>query len=196
MIPPVIILSSLLVFWGVSLLNVLKHKGNENRGDPDENPLSPAFSLALIGTLLMFGEALVFSYFALKGEEYTVLGVFYQPSMGIQLFGSTVFSFGCLLHAWSVRVRGKYAVSWVMPEDHQIISDAPYNLVRHPSYLGYMLMIIGMTLAWRNWVTLIPWIAIPGYYYVSIYEEQMLIQQFGDKYREYMKKVNGFIPKI
>ncbi len=196
MIIPVIILSSLFVFWGVSLLNAIKHKGNENQGELDENPLSPAFSLALFGTLLMFAEALVFSYFSLKGIEYTVLGVFYTPSIFVQLFGSAVFSFGCLLHAWSVRVRGKYAVSWVMPEDHQIITDAPYSMVRHPSYLGYMLMIIGLTIAWGNWVTLIPWIAIPGYYYVSIYEEQMLIQQFGDKYRDYMKTVNGFIPRI
>jgi protein-S-isoprenylcysteine O-methyltransferase Ste14 len=193
---PFLILTSLAVFWGVSLLNVFKHKGNRNQGEPDENPLSPAFSLALIGTLLLFAEALVFSYLSFRGIQYTVLGIFYTPSIIIQLIGAAVFSFGCLLHAWSVHVRGKHAVSWVMPKDHQIISAAPYSIVRHPSYLGYMLMILGLTITWGNWVTLISWIAIPGYYYVSLYEEQMLIQHFGDKYREYMKKVNGFIPRI
>lgn len=83
-----------------------------------------------------------------------------------------------------------------MPEDHRIITGPPYNLVRHPSYLGYMLMIVGMTISWGNVVTLVPWIAIPGYYFVSLYEESLLVERFGEEYREYMKRVNGFIPRI
>lgn len=196
MLSPVIILSSLFVFWGVSLINVLRFKGNDVQRESDENPLSPAFTMALLGTIMMFAEALVFSYIALRGQGTFLQNGFFKPNPSFELIGASLFSFGCLLHAWSVRVRGKYAVSWVMPEDHRIITDAPYSLVRHPSYLGYMLMIIGLTITYGNWLTLIPWGAIPGYYYVSLYEEQMLIEQFGDQYRNYMEKVNGFIPKI
>ena len=93
-------------------------------------------------------------------------------------------------------MRGRYAVSWAMSEDHRIITDAPYSVVRHPSYLGYLLMIVGMTLIWGNTVTLGPWIAIPGYYFVSIYEEAMLIDQFGEEYRRYMNDVGAFIPRL
>ncbi len=196
MIVPAIILSSLAVFWGVSLLNVLKHKGSDTGRDPEENPLSPMFSLALLGTLFMFGEALVFSYLGLIGTNTQVLGALFNPSGALSLLGALIFSTGCLLHAWSVRVRGKHAVSWAMSEDHRVITDPPYSLVRHPSYLGYMLMIFGMTISWGNVVTLVPWVAIPGYYFVSLYEESMLIERFGEEYREYMKRVNGFIPKI
>ena len=72
----------------------------------------------------------------------------------------------------------------------------PYSVVRHPSYLGYILMIVGMTFIWGNVVTFLPWVAIPGYYLVSIYEEAMLLEQFGEEYRRYMNNVGAFIPKI
>jgi protein-S-isoprenylcysteine O-methyltransferase Ste14 len=196
MIVPAIIFSSLAVFWVVSLMNVLEYKGTVAGREHQENPLSPSFTMALIGTLIMFAEALVFSYLSFIGTNTAIIGMIFTPSGTVSMLGATVFSAGCLLHAWSVRVRGRHAVSWAMPEDHRVITDPPYNLVRHPSYLGYMLMIVGMTLAWGNLVTIVAWIAIPGYYFVSIYEEAMLIERFGDDYLEYMKRVNGFIPRI
>lgn len=196
MLVPVIILASLVVFWGVSLLNVLKHKGTEAGRRSEENPLSPMFSLALLGTLLMFGEALVFTYIGFTGTNTNVLGTLFTPSGAVSILGASVFSSGCVLHAWSVQVRGRHAVSWAMPEDHRVITEPPYSHVRHPSYLGYMLMIVGMTITWGNVVTLVPWVALPGYYFVSLYEESMLIERFGAEYREYMKRVNGFIPRI
>ncbi len=196
MIVPVIILLSLAIFWGVSLINVFQHKGNSVEAEDGENPLSPAFSLALLGTILMFAEALLFSYYSIRGIEDLVIGKLYDPTFTLELLGASIFALGCILHAWSVRVRGKYAVSWAMPGDHRVITNAPYNLVRHPSYLGYMLMIIGITFSWGNVVTLIPWVAIPGYYFVSLYEESMLIGKFGDEYRDYMNRVSGFIPRL
>lgn len=192
----VLVVSSLAVFWGVSLLNVLKHKGPEAGGETSENPLSPAFSVALIGTVLMFAEALVFSYLVSFGTNTSNIGQLFNPSPLISFTGAALFAAGALLHAWSVRVRGRYATSWAMSKDHKVITAPPYSIVRHPSYLAYILMILGMTLLWGNIVTLIPWVAIPGYYFVSIYEEAMLIERFGQEYIDYMKRVNGFIPRI
>ena len=196
MIVPAIIVSSLIVFWGVSLLNAVKHRGTEAGRDSEENPLSPMFTVALFGTIFMFAEALVFSYLGIFGTNAVIFGTLFTPSGALSLLGALVFSSGCFLHAWSVRVRGRHAVSWAMPEDHRVIVKPPYSLVRHPSYLGYILMIVGMTISWGNVVTLVPWVAIPGYYFVSLYEESMLIERFGEEYREYMKRVNGFIPRI
>ena len=74
MIVPAIILSSLAVFWGVSLLNAVKHRGTEAVRDLEENPLSPMFTMALIGTIFMFAEALVFSYIGMFGTNSTIFG--------------------------------------------------------------------------------------------------------------------------
>jgi protein-S-isoprenylcysteine O-methyltransferase Ste14 len=194
MLGPLVVLLSLVVFWGVSLVNVLRHRST-GEGATGENPKSPAFTIALLGTLIMFAEALIYVYLELFGSKQ-VIGQLFTSTFPVMFTGALLFSLGSLLHAWSVVVRGRHAVSWDMPSDHRIILDPPYSLVRHPSYLGYMLMITGLTLMWGNMVTLIPWIAIPGYYFVSIYEESMLIERFGEDYLNYMKQVNGFTPRI
>lgn len=195
MIASLIVLFSLLIFWGVSLQNVIRHRGTDSMRESSENPMSPSFTIALIGTIFLFAESLVFAYLGINGAILSAIGSLFVPSSALKIFGTIFYGSGALLHAWSVRVRGRHAVSWAMSSGHRIISDAPYSIVRHPSYLGYMLMIVGMTLIWGNAVTLVPWMAIPGYYFVSFYEEAMLIEQFGEEYREYMRRVGAFIPR-
>ena len=138
---------------------------------------------------MLFAESLALIALERTGNIYIMIGV---P----QTIGLSLFFMGCLLHAWSVVVRGRYATSWSMSIDHKLITEAPYSLARHPSYLAYMLMIVGVTLVWMRWFTLIPWIAIPGYVLVSRREEELLIERFGDQYKVYMKRVNAFIPRL
>ena len=83
-----------------------------------------------------------------------------------------------------------------MHDDHQLIIDAPYSIVRHPSYLGYVLMILGMSLVWTQWYTFLSWIAVPGYVLVSRKEEKLLLERFGEQYQRYMDEVGGFIPRL
>jgi protein-S-isoprenylcysteine O-methyltransferase Ste14 len=161
-----VLLFGLIVFWGVSIKNVLATKNKENMPQ----------TLALIAL-------------ELNGSIVIGLGV-------VQGLGLALFFAGCLLHAWSVAVRGKNAVSWSMSEGQELITSGPYAVVRHPSYLAYMLMIIGVNAVWQMWFTLIPWMAIPGYYLVSKKEEALLLQHFDYRYGRYMESVGAFIPKL
>ena len=183
-----IILTGLFIFWGISLQNVLKNKDTIG-GDRTQSPMSIGFILAASGTIYLFAETLALIALDLTGNLALSLDV-------IQGLGLVLFFFGCVIHAWSVAVRGRYAVSWAMPEEQRLIIDPPYSLVRHPSYLGYMLMITGITLVWQKWFTLPPLVAIPGYYMVSKLEEDLLIERFGEEYRRYMERVGAFMPKI
>ena len=190
----IIIIVSLALFWGVSLQNVLQNRGSKVARNVGENPLSPSFTIALVGTLALFADSLVYVYLGLTGTT-RVFGSLFVPTLTVQMFGSIIYALGAVLHTWSVRVRGMHAVSWAMSSDHRLIRAPPYSIIRHPSYLGYMLMIVGLTVIWGNAVTLVPWIAIPGYYFVSFYEESMLLEQFGEEYRRYMNDVGAFIPR-
>jgi len=183
-----IILTGLFIFWGLSLQNVLKNKDNIG-GDRTQSPMSTGFILAASGTIYLFAETLALIALDLTSNLALSLGV--TQGLGLVFFFS-----GCVLHAWSVVVRGKNAVSWAMPNEQRLIIDPPYSHVRHPSYLGYMLMIMGITFVWQRWFTLPSWAAILGYYLVSKLEEELLIQRFGDEYRRYMERVGAFIPKF
>ncbi|MFH1179652.1 MAG: isoprenylcysteine carboxylmethyltransferase family protein [Candidatus Bathyarchaeota archaeon] len=183
-----IILLGFIIFWGVSLQNVLKNNETVARNRSD-SPVSAGFILALLGSLGMFAESLALISLSFTGNIDIGIGA-------AQGFGLFLFFSGCVLHAWSVAVRGRYAVTWAMSKDQCLITVAPYSLVRHPSYLGYMLMIIGVTLIWQMWFTLFPWVAIPGYVMVSRREEALLLDHFGDEYRRYMEQVGAFIPKL
>ena len=184
----IILVLGLTIFWGISLQNVLKNK-DALGGDRSQSPMSTGFILAASGTIYLFAETLALIALDLTGNLTISIAV-------IQGLGLVLFFSGCVLHAWSVAVRGRNAVSWAMPEDQQLISDPPYSLVRHPSYLSYMLMIIGITLVWQRWYTLPPLAAIPGYYLVSKLEEELLIQRFGEEYRRYQERVGAFIPRL
>ncbi len=77
--------------------------------------------------------------------------------------------------------------------DKGLNKSGTYSLVRHPLYLG------GMLLLWGNPV--MTTVALTGSTFATAYfivggrlEEQKLIEEFGDEYREYMKEVSGFIP--
>ena len=184
----VILLLGLIVFWGVSLQNVLKNNEKVTR-DRSDSPVSTGFTLALLGSLSMFAETLALIALELNGSLIIGLGI-------VQGLGLALFFAGGLLHAWSVAVRGRYTVSWSMSADQRLVTDGPYSFVRHPSYLGYMLMVLGVTAVWQMWFTYIPWVAIPGYVMVSRREEKLLLDHFGDEYRRYMEQVDAFTPKL
>jgi protein-S-isoprenylcysteine O-methyltransferase len=103
---------------------------------------------------------------------------------------------GFFLFSWSVIVRGRYAISWKMPEDHVLVTWGPYGFVRHPSYLSYFIMFIGLFLLWMNLFAAIPLIAIPGYVRITDKEEEMLVERFGELYLQYQKRVNKFFPRL
>lgn len=197
------LLTCLACFFSFNLYNILivhKRKGDEKAYAEVERPSSFAVNLAAVGTIAYFLEALLYLFLVFT----SLLFVLYIFPLYIQLpfvfymqiFG-LVFTFaGYFLFIWSVAARGKYSVSWEMPEKQKLVTWGPYRHVRHPSYLGYFLMFFGLFFLWPNLFTLFPITAVPGYYCVTVEEERLLIQRFGDEYLKYQKKTGRFIPRL
>jgi protein-S-isoprenylcysteine O-methyltransferase Ste14 len=184
-----IILLGLSIFWGTSLHNVIKYRKIRNINiTRSSSARSVEVILGLLGSIFLFIESIVLAF-----QSYLRIPISYGR---LSWIGVMLFFSGCLLHTWSVIARGEYAVSWSMDENHRLIVGGPYSFVRHPSYLAYMLMIIGVSLIWNKWFTLPAWIAIPGYYFISKNEEKILIEKFGEEYENYMERVGAFLPKI
>ena len=104
---------------------------------------------------------------------------------------------------WGYRMIGKNWVHALEPlkfqqrKEETLVTSGPYHYVRNPIYLGAFTFIITLALVAANWVVLLPALALVTIAYRQVgREEAMLIEKFGDKYREYMKRTPRFIPKF
>ena len=78
-----------------------------------------------------------------------------------------------------------------------VIRTDVFSLVRHPIYLGPMLLYLGFIILSMSVIAFGIWIIIIVFYvYISRYEENILIDKLGEEYEQYMHDVPMFIPKI
>ncbi len=78
-----------------------------------------------------------------------------------------------------------------------LVTSGIYRYVRHPQYIGFFLVILGFLIQWPTLITLaMAPILFWMYRRLARREELVMIEQFGDTYRDYMARVNGFIPRL
>jgi protein-S-isoprenylcysteine O-methyltransferase Ste14 len=119
--------------------------------------------------------------------------------------GTVVFVVGALLAVAGVAIRLYAVVSlgrWfelrvTTSAGHPVIESGPYRLVRHPSYAGGLLTVLGVELMAMNWLALVCFVlAWPGFAYRIKVEESALVSSIGDPYREYMKRTKRLVPFV
>jgi protein-S-isoprenylcysteine O-methyltransferase Ste14 len=81
-------------------------------------------------------------------------------------------------------------------ENHSLVTHGVYRHIRHPIYLAGWLIAFAQIALLHNWIAgLALLIAMLPMHLVRIpREEKMLLEQFGDEYREYMKGSGRVIP--
>ena len=80
-------------------------------------------------------------------------------------------------------------------EEPQVITTGVFSIVRHPIYLGSILLYLGFILLSLSLLSVLIWfIVIIFYYMISRHEEKLLTQRFGLAYEEYKKKVPMLFP--
>ncbi len=105
--------------------------------------------------------------------------------------------------AWGYRTLGRNWVHALEPSTFQqreggaLVTSGPYRFVRNPIYLGASTLLIAVALEAANWLIVLPSLVISVVLYLEVgNEETMLIDRFGDAYREYMKRTPRFIPRV
>jgi protein-S-isoprenylcysteine O-methyltransferase Ste14 len=104
---------------------------------------------------------------------------------------------GIAFRQWAIWVLGRFFSTTVrILSDHKMVTNGPYRIVRHPSYTGALLTLVGLGLGSRTWAgTLIIMIlfGIVYNYRISI-EEKALKAEFGQEYNSYAKRTKRLIP--
>jgi protein-S-isoprenylcysteine O-methyltransferase Ste14 len=133
--------------------------------------------LVALGTGAFFLESLLYLLLGVLNRELSqlpMLGLPFMESDPFEFAGALIMTLGYAIFIWSVIVRGRYATSWTMPPEQQLVDWGPYRYVRHPSYLGYFLMFIGFFLMWSNVLSGRPFIS-KGWRYVRHTKKQCRI---------------------
>jgi protein-S-isoprenylcysteine O-methyltransferase Ste14 len=79
---------------------------------------------------------------------------------------------------------------------HQLVTDGPFAIVRHPMYSGLVLAALGALLIYSTWTTLLFVCFAPLTCFRARHEEAALAAEFGENWREYRRRVPAFLPRL
>ncbi|MBA3607929.1 MAG: isoprenylcysteine carboxylmethyltransferase family protein [Chthoniobacterales bacterium] len=112
--------------------------------------------------------------------------------------GVALFVAGLFLRWWAIITLGRFfTVDVSIEKDHEVVERGPFRLVRHPSYSGVLLALVGFALTLGNWaawlVVLLP-IALAFNYRMKV--EEALSNALGSRYTDYMKRTKRLVPLV
>jgi protein-S-isoprenylcysteine O-methyltransferase Ste14 len=81
--------------------------------------------------------------------------------------------------------------------EHQLVTYGIYGYIRHPMYASQWLWVFAQALLLQNWLagflSILVWTV---FYFLRVGpEENMMLDKFGDQYRQYMKKTGAIFPR-
>jgi protein-S-isoprenylcysteine O-methyltransferase Ste14 len=117
----------------------------------------------------------------------------------VYFIGIALMFGGIAYRQYAIAVLGRYFSGVIgVQTDQKVVDSGPYRLIRHPSYTGVLIFLIGMGVALQSWSAVLANVAIFAIAYGSriFIEEKVLIRELGDSYVEYMKRTKRVIPYI
>ncbi len=137
--------------------------------------------------------------------------VFIAPVMNYYKFGSFNLSITFNLIGILIMVSGLserviaaltlgrfYTKTLRTTKNHKIISHGVYKYIRNPGYLGVISLLIGAGISISNIysIIIISLSVLVSYIYRIRIEERMMIDNFGDEYKDYLKRTKRLLPFI
>jgi protein-S-isoprenylcysteine O-methyltransferase Ste14 len=116
----------------------------------------------------------------------------------LRVVGVLIFTFGLVI---AIRGRSELGSNWSDIEsaqilrNQQVVSNGPYRFIRHPIYVGDLLLLIGLELALNSWLVLGILFLIPIVLRQAVKEEQKLEVALPG-YRTYCLRTKRFIPFV
>jgi protein-S-isoprenylcysteine O-methyltransferase Ste14 len=184
-----------LVFWGAFASWILPEiiawrvkRSRDSSTTHDRGSLNLIVILWWIGIAVGFVFSLLLPQAAIPGKRTSLFFV-----------GICLMLLGVALRWYSVAVLGKYFTFDVAIHSGQVLVEVgPYRYIRHPSYSGALLSLLGFGLSLGNWAGLVASLSCLGfaYAYRIPIEETALSAALGDPYKQYLKRTWRLVPFI
>jgi protein-S-isoprenylcysteine O-methyltransferase Ste14 len=99
------------------------------------------------------------------------------------IMGSLMLVGGTTFRIWAIKTLGKFFTSTVeIQDDHQLIKTGPYRYMKHPSYFGAYIAVIGSAVLLRAPISIGIAVVVMGaaYAYRIALENRVLRKRFGE----------------
>jgi protein-S-isoprenylcysteine O-methyltransferase Ste14 len=106
---------------------------------------------------------------------------------------------GIVLRIWANLSLGRFYTRTLRVLDNQtVIQHGLYRFIRHPGYLGTILMLTGAGLATSNWIIVLLVLVTTSlaYHYRIQTEEAMLLEHLGQQYADYKAHTWKLLPLV
>ena len=117
----------------------------------------------------------------------------------VAVIGLALMVVGIAIRYAAVRTLGAfYTRTLRVSAGHQVVDTGPYRFIRHPGYLGTILLLGGAAVATANWfaVAVGPVVVVAMYLYRIRAEEAMLHRSLGEAYGTYAARTSRLIPFV
>jgi protein-S-isoprenylcysteine O-methyltransferase Ste14 len=179
------------VFFGVRI----RYRVNSIKREPEQRQKTTSWHIKiLIAAIIGYFVSIALYLLNLQWFQWSQIGL---PTW-LRWMGAFGAVFSIILVAWTHRVLGKqYSAELAIQKNHVLVTTGPYYRTRHPMYTALNAFSFSMALMTSNLLNLLfavfvflpfPWIARE--------EERMLLETFGEEYKEYMKRTGRFFPRI
>lgn len=175
---------SLLAYFPVALYFLLELARKLPQGEQKHNQLS-SFLIAVANLLMILLPTWI--HFAEKHHE--------QPFF--LWAGITIGLAGVGIRGTAMKTLGRFFSRFIsIQESHSIIRRGWYRHLRHPGYLGTLLIFFGFSLSLGSWlgVAINLFLFFATYSYRMQVEERMMLAHFGNSYRQYQKETYKILP--
>ncbi len=149
-------------------------------------------SLWLLYGLITLGYALSFSIGATKTGRMYPWNAFFAIGMALIVVGFII-----RIHSM-LTLKQYFTYSVAKVEDHKIIATGLYKFIRHPGYLGQLMIFLGISISVSNWFSILLMMMpiLIGYLYRMRIEEKFMSEQLGEDYFIYQEHTKKIIPLL
>ncbi|MCU0519495.1 MAG: isoprenylcysteine carboxylmethyltransferase family protein [Anaerolineae bacterium] len=148
--------------------------------------------VSIVVVTMMYG-----AFFFLPYADQREIGTFYLD-LPLRYAGVVLACAGYALVLWSgIALGSMYSKEVTIQEDHHLVTTGLYSVVRHPRYLGVLLLASGLMLLYRSWVGLVlAMVLVPILFQRIRDEEGALHREFGAIWERYVERTWRLIPHI
>lgn len=115
------------------------------------------------------------------------------------VIGSTLAIIGLIIRVTSIlTLKQQFTYTVTKIDNQELIETGLYKIIRHPGYLGQLIIFLGISTSLSNWLSVLLMIipVLLGYLNRINVEERFMIGQMGQKYIDYQNRTKRLIPLI